>query len=366
MNINNIDTPALLIEDLKLKHNIKSMQEKCNRFGVRLRPHIKTHKMPKIAKMQIDGGAKGIAVAKLGEAEIFANEGFDDIQIANIIVGQTKIERLFHLKNKVNSLSVCVDSIEGVNQLSQMFNDNSEKLNVMIEIDSGLGRSGLKEKLKILNLVNEIKKLSGLNFIGLLTHAGQVYSAENFEEVKKISKFEVDFMSELAEYLRRYGIAVNVISIGSTPSANAYESLDGISEIRPGNYVFYDMIQVSLGIANIKQCALSVLSTVISKPTNDRVIIDAGSKSLHTDKGAHGNAKIKTNGYIVNKRASILRLSEEHGFVYHDGEDFKIGEKIRIIPNHACAVCNLFDFAYLVNGNEIIDQIEISARGKMT
>jgi len=366
MNINEIETPALLIELSILKNNISSMQNRCNIKGVKLRPHIKTHKMPKIAKMQLDEGANGIAVAKLGEAEVFANEGFDDIQIANIIIGEKKIERLFQLKSKVKNLSVCVDSVVGIKQLSQRFEVQSPKLNVFVEIDTGLGRSGLKDKVEILNLINEIEKYSGLRFAGLLTHAGQVYSAENFEEIKNIANFEVEFICDIARFLRKKEKKVNVLSIGSTPAANAYDNLDEINEIRPGNYVFNDMIQVSLGVAKIEQCSLSILASVISKPASDRVIIDAGSKSLHTDRGAHGNEKIKTYGFVLEKKCSIMRLSEEHGFVYHQDEKFYIGEKLRIIPNHACAVCNLFDYAYLVDKNQVIDVISISARGKVT
>ncbi|MCX7737204.1 MAG: alanine racemase [Candidatus Kapabacteria bacterium] len=366
MNINEIDTPALLIDFSKLKDNIKKMQDFSDLKGIKLRPHIKTHKMPSIAKMQIEAGAIGIAVAKLGEAEVFANEGFDDIQIANIIIGEKKIDRLFHLNGKVRELSVCADSIEGVRQLNERFKDSGKQMNVMIEIDSGLGRSGLKDKTEILKLAKEIEGCNGLKFNGILTHAGQVYSANTFDEIQNIANFEVSFMTDIAEFLKYNGIETPNVSIGSTPAANANESLDSITEIRPGNYVFYDMIQVSLGVAKIEQCALSILTTVISKPSNDRVIIDAGSKALHTDRGAHGNDKIKTYGNVLNKNCSILRLSEEHGFIYHNGEQFSIGEKIRIIPNHACAVCNLFDYAYLIEDNKVKDIIEISARGKMT
>lgn len=365
MNLNEIETPGLLIESSILKNNISLMQKRCNEKGVKLRPHIKTHKMPRIAKMQLEEGAIGIAVAKLAEAEVFASEGFDDIQIANIIIGEKKIERLSKLNSKVKNLSVCVDSFDGIKQLSQRFDGQNQILKVIIEVDSGLGRSGLKEKTEILNLVNEIEKCPGLSFEGLLTHAGQVYSAENFEEIKNIAKFEVEFICDLARFLRKNEKKVNILSIGSTPSANAYDSLDDITEIRPGNYVFNDMIQVSLGVAKIEQCALSILASVISKSTNDRLIIDAGSKSLHTDRGAHGNEKIKTFGFVLGKKCSMFRLSEEHGFIYYKEENFCIGEKIRIIPNHACAVCNLFDFAYLVDKDRVIDVIPISARGKV-
>ncbi len=366
MNINDIDTPALLIEKAKIKDNIIKMQNLCNQKGVKLRPHIKTHKMPSIARMQVEAGASGIAVAKLSEAEIFASEGFDDIQIANIIIGDKKIERLFHLNNKVRELSVSVDSFEVVSQLNKRFQNSGKEMNVMIEIDSGLGRSGLKEKAEIFKLAKAIEECNGLKFKGILTHAGQVYSANTFDEIRDIAKYEVSFMIDIAEFLRNNGIDTLIVSIGSTPAAIAYDLLNGITEIRPGNYVFYDMIQVSLGTAKLNECALSVISTVISKPSNDRVIIDAGSKALHTDKGAHGNDKIKTYGYVLNKTCSILRLSEEHGFIFHNGEEFKIGEKVRIIPNHACAVCNLFDFAYLIEENEVKERIEVSARGKVT
>lgn len=366
MKIYDIDTPALLIEKSKLVKNIQTMQGIANFAGVKLRPHTKTHKMPDIAKNQIDAGAKGIAVAKLGEAEVFADFGFSDIQIANIIIGDSKLDRLFKLNEKLDKLSCCVDSIEGLIQLRQRFAESSKELNVMIEIDSGLGRCGLKEKEDVLNLAKEIKKSDGLNFLGLLTHAGQAYSAQSIEEIMAIGKFEGEFMADIAKFLEEKAIEVKVVSVGSTPTAEFSSSIKGVTEIRPGNYVFYDMIQVALGVTTIEKCALSVLATVISKPSDNRIIIDAGSKALHTDRGAHGNEKLKSYGFVPTKNCSILRLSEEHGFIYHNEEKFIIGEKIRIIPNHACAVTNLFDFAYLVDGSEVVEIYYISARGKLT
>jgi D-serine deaminase-like pyridoxal phosphate-dependent protein len=164
--------------------------------------------------------------------------------------------------------------------------------------------------------------------------------------------------------LRKEGIEINEISIGSTPGAEYSSTIDGVTELRAGNYVFYDMIQVGLGVVGIEDCSLSVLASVVSTPAEGRAVIDAGSKSLGLDRGAHSVIQTKGYGYIYGKNAEIVRLSEEHGIISHCGGTFQIGEKIRIIPNHACAVSNLYDYAHLVDGVNYIGKVAIEARGK--
>lgn len=359
-----IDTPALLIEKSILERNIFSMQALANSRNIKLRPHIKTHKIPEIAQMQIDAGANGIAVAKISEAEIMAQFGFKDIQIANIIVGDKKVNRLKILREQLESLSVATDSFEAVDDLAKGFIDASLPLKVFIKVDVGFNRCGLESKEAILKLSRYIKDKKGLHFEGILTHAGQAYLAQNQKEIEQIGYNEGITMVQIADYLKSNDVEVPEISVGSTPTALYVSNINGITELRAGNYVYYDMIQVALGTANIRDCALSVLSTIISIPSLDRMVIDAGSKSLSLDKGAHSNTLLDSFGYIIGKNSKIKRLSEEHGVVEILNEDFTTGEKIRIIPNHSCAVSNLFDKAYLVDQKEIVAEYHIACRGK--
>ncbi|MFP4528993.1 MAG: alanine racemase [Candidatus Kapaibacterium sp.] len=363
-HINTIDTPALIIERSVLENNLLKMQHTAEMNVINLRPHIKTHKMPRLAAMQIDHGAIGIACAKLGEAEIIAAAGIDNIQIANIITGQQKIERLIRLNERISRLSVCVDSPESASELSKAFAE-LKPIRVLIEVDSGFHRAGIESFDKIAELARDIISMPGIEFEGIMTHAGHAYAAPNPREVRRVGLQEGKLMSDLKIFLEVRRIPCRVVSVGSTPTARWCSRGREVTELRAGNYIFHDMIQVMLGSCKIEDCALNVLSTVISVPTEDRAVIDAGSKALGLDLGGHGNTSLSGHGYIYNKDAEIVRLSEEHGVLRTGEDNFKYGERIRIIPNHACAVVNLYDRAYLVDKEEIIEEIEIAARGRM-
>jgi D-serine deaminase-like pyridoxal phosphate-dependent protein len=359
-----IETPALIIEQSRMMHNLHRMQKICDDAGINLRPHTKTHKTPDLAKIQQEIGAKGIAVAKLGEAEVMADCGFRDIQIANIIVGETKLRRLVELHKRIDRITCTVDSFAAAKGIAEAFNQSGIVMEIFIEINSGLNRSGLSDYGEIADLAEFIKDIDGITLAGILTHAGQAYSAQDIDEVKEIGRHEGEFMVGLASQLRSDGYEINTVSVGSTPTAPYSSQVKGVDELRPGNYIFYDVIQTSLGSCTIDDCALSVLATVIGKPALDRTIIDAGAKALALDKITNPNSQFSGHGYINDKNAVIARVSEEHGVMIHQGEAFRIGEKLRIIPNHACVVMNLFDKVYLVDVDKVIDEYKIKARGK--
>ncbi|MFC2130648.1 alanine racemase [Bacteroidota bacterium] len=358
-----LDSPALLIEKSILEKNISDMQALMNKYNVRLRPHIKTHKMPCLAQKQIEAGAVGIACAKVTEALVFAAAGIKDIQIANIIVGDKKFENLIKLMDNVDKLSSCVDSIENASLLADYMAKNEKTINVLIIVDCGYGRCGMDVYDKILELAKYVQDSVSLNLLGITTHAGQAYSASSGEERLTIARHEGEFMIETADKLKADGIEINNITIGSNPTARHSCRVPGVTEIRTGNYIFNDMIQVSLGTVGIEQCALTVLTQIISTPAVDRVILDAGSKSFSSDKGAHGNENLKGYGKIIGKEAVIEKLSEEHGIVKHNCGKFYIGERLRVIPNHACTTANMFEKAYLVDGDNVLEEINIDARG---
>jgi D-serine deaminase-like pyridoxal phosphate-dependent protein len=363
--ITSIDTPAVLIERSILEENIQSMQELADRSNVNLRVHIKTHKIPELARLQIKAGAVGIAVAKLGEAEIMADAGIKDIQIANIIVGEEKIKRLLELRKQCK-LSVAVDSIGNAKELSKAFSKNGRRINVLLKVNTGLNRCGLGSLDEIIRFLKRTTDLSGINLVGLMTHAGHAYAASTRGEIKAIGRSEGSTLVEYARRLRALGNDMRVLSVGSTPTAKYCAKVRGITELRVGNYIFNDMTQVALGTVPMSRCALSVLATVISTPSKDRAVVDAGSKAFGLDKGAHGRETLKGYGKIGGGGGVLMRLSEEHGIIENVSRRFKIGQKLRIIPNHACTVMNLFDFAYLVDAPKIIKRYDISARGKMS
>jgi D-serine deaminase-like pyridoxal phosphate-dependent protein len=184
--------------------------------------------------------------------------------------------------------------------------------------------------------------------------------------VKEVSRFESRIMAETAQAFTELGTSAPIVSVGSTPTMKVWEGHEAVNEIRPGNYIFHDGIQVSLGAATLEECALSILATVISRPAKKRAVIDAGSKAFSSDRGAHGKEMASGFGIVLGKKAILVRLSEEHGIMHLDpDEDLDIGDRVRIIPNHACAVVNLFDTAYGMRNNKVVKEFEIAARGKM-
>jgi len=359
-----IDTPAVLIELPIFEKNLREMQSLVDKHNLNLRVHIKTHKIPELAKLQIKAGAVGIATAKLGEAEVMAETGIKDIQIANIIVGQEKIKRLVRLQKKCR-LSVAIDSIDNAGELSAAFSKSGLPLDALVKVNTGLNRCGLSSLSEIIRLLKRVDGLPGINIVGLMTHAGHAYAARDREEIRAIGKAEGSTLVEYTRRLQTLGYEMKVVSVGSTPTAKQCANVKGVTELRVGNYIFNDMTQVALGTVSRNRCALTVLATVISSSSKDRAVIDAGSKALALDKGAHGRDILKGYGKIVGGGGMLTRLSEEHGVIENLTRQFKVGQKVRIIPNHACTVMNLFDHAYLVDGQKVIKEYEIAARGKM-
>ncbi len=357
-----VDTPAILVERSVLTDNIARMQQFAQTCGVQLRPHIKTHKSVQLAMLQLKAGAAGIAVAKISEAEVMAKAGISDIQIANQIVGPSKAAKLLDL-SRIARVCCAVDNVRNATELSDIFAGQGLQLDVLVEVDTGLHRCGLSDIIEIVTLSRQIVKLPGLRLIGVMTHAGHAYGARSPEEVADIGRHEGNFLVEAAAAIRGAGIPVGTISVGSTPTATFAASVHGVTELRVGNYIFNDRMQVVLGVATIAQCALSVFATVISVPAGNRVVIDAGSKVFSSDAGAHGRASLTGFGQVLGKQATVTRLSEEHGVIESEPALFRLGEKIKIVPNHACAVMNQLDCAYLIDNGQVVDLIDIDARG---
>ncbi|MHB1652870.1 MAG: alanine racemase [Desulfitobacteriaceae bacterium] len=358
-----------MIDYQRLENNLSEMVDLARRAGVALRPHVKSHKLPPLANLQMAYGAVGITVAKLGEAEVMAEHGIQDVFIANQIIGEEKWSRLFALADKIR-LAVGVDSQEGVRDLAlaaeRLWGQGHPRiLDVLIEIDSGLHRCGIEPGPELIQLAREVKSFNALHLRGIFTHAGHAYGARDRMELERIGREEGEIVARAAEELRRMGIPIEVVSVGSTPTVGLSAFVSGVTEIRPGNYVFYDAMQLTLGvIPDVERCALRVFSTVISHPSPQRWVIDAGSKTLALDQGAHGHAGVQGYGLIHGRpRLKIVRLSEEHGIVEGNDSTLRIGDVLEVIPNHACTVMNLFDQVDVRNRNGI-EIWTIAARGK--
>jgi len=358
------DTPALLIDLDIVARNLAWMQEKADKFGVALRPHIKTHKIPELADLQVRSGAHGITVAKVSEAEVMAAAGIKNIFIANQVVTKEKLNRLAALSREVR-VSVGLDSVAAAGKLSDVFAASGLAIEYLIEINSGLNRCGVLPGKEAVELFQAINTLPALRFKGIFTHAGQVYGAASLSAVKEVSHHESTIMAETAQAFAAVGTSPEIVSVGSTPTMKVWQGHEGVNEIRPGNYIFHDAIQISLGAATLEECALSIVATVISRPSPERAVIDAGSKAFGLDKGAHGKEMVTGFGIVLDKKAILERLSEEHGILSLDPKvELDIEDKVRLIPNHACAVVNLFDRAYGLKDGKVVEEFKIAARGK--
>ncbi len=365
-----LDTPALLVDSATLGRNIRAMQEMAEGFGVRLRPHTKTHKSPEIARLQLEAGAAGITVAKLGEAEVMAAAGLDDILIANQLVGLEKMPRLVDLARRVR-LAVLVDSRAGVSMLEGAFAEVGEKLDVLIEVDTGKRRCGLREISDIIDLAAAVAEAPHLRLRGIETHEGHVPDgASGAGEIKRRAVAAGQRLIEVAEALRGRGHQIDELSVGSTPAAPYTASVAGLTEMRPGTYVFNDVNQIAIGQATPADCALSVLATVISRPAPDRAVLDSGSKSLFSERARPGFALEGYEGFGYIRQAPEARiagLSEEHGVVQiRDGARFPaVGERVEVIPNHVCPAVNLHEELHVMDGDEVVQVWSIAARGKV-
>jgi len=362
MRVLDLDTPALVVDLDRVEGNLARMAHRAAAAGLALRPHTKTHKTPQLARRQAEHGAAGLTVAKLGEAEVMVGAGFRDIFIANQIVGAQKVARLVALTRQAE-ISVGVDSLEVAEPLSAAFAQEGRRLAVLIEVDVGLGRCGVAPEAAE-ELAARVHALSGLTLAGFFCYPGQVYGARDAKEMEAIAAEEGRVMGELAERVAAFAGPGLRVSGGSSPTARHYRPGGGLTEIRPGTYVFNDRMQVARGAAEPEDCALTVLATVVSTPGPGRAILDAGSKALGTDPvpGWPGQGMLKEDN-----RAVVARVNEEHGFLDLSAasRSLRVGDKVEVIPNHCCFVTNLFDEMAAVRAGEVVEMWPVLARGRM-
>jgi D-serine deaminase-like pyridoxal phosphate-dependent protein len=353
-----------LIDGAKVHKNILKMADVASENGVALRPHVKTHKIPGIAREQLEAGAAGITVAKVSEAEVMADGGMEDIFIAYPLVTEAKIRQAIRLGERVRFV-VGVDSLEGARRLSAAVGDSS--LEVRLEVDTGLRRTGVLYD-EAVRLAGEIAGMKNLDLTGIYTYRGSVLGASKTLELEKAGLEEGQIMVFLAEQMRERGIGVDDVSVGSTPTAEYVAKVDGVTEIRPGTYVFYDRMQARLGACSLDECAAVVVCTVVSRPAPDLVVIDGGSKTFATDVGPGAEPLyLEGYGHVVGYPDAVLeRLTEEHGMLSVDEDcDLEVGDTLQIIPNHICSTVNLHDEVYLVGADGGVEETRVPARGKV-
>ena len=362
-----LDTPSLLIDKNILLDNFAFMQSYADRNHVRLRPHTKTHKSPDIAKIQEQYGACGIAVAKTAEAEIMAKAGLDDIFIANQVVGDQKLTRIRELA-RTKSISFGIDSPCHVEAAERIFAGEEKPAQVLIEIEVGENRSGIIEEKDFLTLLDTLKQCPHVHMKGLFSHDGNCYSAASVEACREIAIGAQKRTLHFAKLAADYGMPCEVVSYGATPTfMNQVPILEGITELRPGTYALMDASQGN-AIGTLKRCAASVLATVISKPTDERVILDVGAKGLTMQSRTEGICATPGKGTLPDYPGVFIdSMFDEHAIIlnrdFHD--QVNIGDKVRIIPVHICPVCNLYEKAFLIEGDEVVGDVEIACRGAL-
>lgn len=346
MRIEELETPVPVVDIDRLEANISHLQKYLDQHGIANRPHVKTHKIPEIAQMQMDAGAVGITCQKVSEAEVMADAGFKDIFIPYNILGQSKLKRLMALAQRA-TVSVTTDSATVARGLSSAAQSAGLMLSVLVECDTGLHRCGVQSPQEAAELARLIHGLPNLHFGGLMTYP---------------TSDETDtFVKTTRSLLAADHIAIERVSGGSTPGMWQVHLHPDVTEHRAGIYVYGDRYTLRSGAVTLDMCALRVYATVVSRPTADRGILDAGSKSLSMD--LHG---LDGYGYICEyPDAKLYSLSEEHGHVDFSACEHKpeIGERISIIPNHCCTVTCLFDEVVGVRGDEVEVIWKVAARG---
>ena len=359
------DTPRVVIDRGILQANISRMAGRAAAAGVALRPHVKTHKMPQVARMAAEAGAVGVQVAKLGEAEVMADAGFDDILVAYPIVGEAKLLRLAALARRTQ-ITVSLDSATVAEGISRAMVDHGTSCRLLVEVDTGLHRIGVQPS-EALALARVIARLPAVELVGVLTHEGHIYTAAgDVAEMERMTREACRTVLDVAGQIRAAGLAAPVVSVGSSGTARFGMAVPGITEVRPGTYVFNDLTQVELGAARESDIAACVVATVVSRPAADRAVIDAGTKTLSSDQRIVRTTERSFGRLAAWPDTWIVRASEEHGVLGLPADSpLKIGDRVAVLPNHICSVINLHDEVLVAEEGRIIDRWAIAARGRL-
>lgn len=359
-----VPTPLAYVDVGRLEANIARMAAAARRHGVALRPHTKTHKLAEVARLQLAAGATGLTVAKLGEAEALAEAGIStSFMVAQPYLGAEKAR--WHLAlAEASEVVVCVDHLEPARAMGAEAGTHDRTADVVLIVDTGYGRFGVPPA-DAPALAKDLATLPGVRFRGIRSHSGDAYHAPGHQARMSITRFDATTMRDTAEAIRGTGTPCEIVSIGSTPGlADVDDDVDftGITEWRPGNYVFFDGIQVSLGGATEQDCALRVITTVVSTPGPGRAVVDGGKKILTStlDPYNAGHGRV-----VSHPGVAVVSVSEECGWVDDPAGTLSVGDRMTVIPNHACEVSNLVDAVAHGRDGAIDGYWSPAARGKV-
>src|SRR5215813_1791238 len=363
MLLSELETPAVVVDLDVMERNLARMADYCRRTNLKLRPHTKSHKIPELAKRQIASGASGITVAKIGEAEVMLNSGISDILIAYPLVGRGKAEKLAELAARAHII-VSLDSEEAARSISEAVSRKGVRVGIMVELDVGFRRCGVANEEELLTLAQKIADLPGLYFEGVMFFPGHftVGAKERGDLLIPVNQL----LTQTVNRLEQAGLPIATISGGSTPTAREGHLFHGVNEIRPGMYIFNDRNMVGIGVAEVEDCALSVITTVVSTSVSGRAIVDGGSKTFSSDRFQAGDGR----GFGMVKEdpeAEVESFSEEHGHlnIKRSARRYKVGERLTIVPNHVCSTVNMHDEVFGVRGERVETDWAVAGRGKV-
>lgn len=358
MDLRDLHTPSLLVDVDRIEANIAAMARAFAEARVALRPHVKTSKCWEVVRRQLDAGAAGVTCSTAAEVVWLRDRGVRDLLWANVPVGPAKVA----VAVGTPGLTVTLDSVEAALPLSAAAAAAGVTVPFLLEVNTGHARLGVEPESAVATAAG-ITALPGLRLRGVLTHEGHIASAADRVALEQAGTAAGERLVAVAVELRDAGHAVDVVSVGSTPGATSAPFVLGVTEGRPGTYVYYDANQVRLGSCTIDQCALTVLARVVSTQRDGRAIIDAGVKAMSSDTiGVTGNVGVVTGlDGVPLSGVSFTEANEEHGYLLHSG-GFAVGDLVRVVPNHACGTTNMWSHAYAVRGGEVIDEWAISAR----
>ncbi len=358
-------TPYLLIDMARVEQNVAEFAQLAVDHGIALRPHIKTHRMVRFTKLQLAYGAQGITCAKMTEAELMADAGADDIFITTPMVGKARIQRLIALSKRIH-LTLNVDSVVVAQSIEDECSLIDHTMDVRIEINTGLHRTGVTLD-DCVALTKAVLDMPHLRLTGIFTYKGANLNGTSTRDTTAAAVQEAELIWEAKRRMEQVGAHITSVSGGSTPTGRILMHQSGITELRPGTYIFNDMMQVGIGAVNIERCAATVICTVISTPTPNLAIVDAGTKALSID-ATPGTFpyELRGNGYIVGHGELLLeRMYEELGIISSKDQPtgLKIGDQLAIIPNHICCTVNLYNDAYVKETDGSLTRETIDARG---
>ncbi len=363
MRVVDLDTPALLIDLDIMERNLQRVADYAREYDLRLRPHTKTHKTPALGRRQLDLGAVGLTVAKVSEAEVMLGAQPPELLVAYPVIGRHKLERLSQVAGKTK-LTVSLDSLFAARQLSDAAREGQHEIGVLAEVDVGMGRVGVQPGPELIQLVQGIERLPWLRFMGIAFYPGHI------KDLDEEGERAVDALGQLVGCIQRdlkqAGFTAEIISGGSTPTLFQSHRVTGVNEVRPGTYIFNDRNTMLSGACSLQDCAVSIMTTIVSTAKKGQMIIDGGSKTFSSDRPST-HIEVSFGHVVEAPEAAFGKMNEEHGYVdiRRAKAAFSIGDRVHVIPNHVCVAMNLHETVYGVRGDEVEQVWKVEGRGKL-